>query len=574
MLLLIAFAFIGGVITILSPCILPILPVILSGSVTGGKRRPFGIVLGFIASFTFFTLFLTTIVNLTGLSPDILRGVSIVVLILFGIVLLLPQAQAWIEKLFSRVTSRAPKQQNRTGFGGGLIVGLSIGLLWTPCVGPILASVISLALTGSVTGSAALITLAYALGTAIPMLAIMYGGRKLLHKVPWLLKNTAKIQRGFGVLMIIVAIGIFFNVDRSFQTYILEKFPNYGTGLTSIEDNESIQKELDTFTDQPVDKEDMGKTTIDMIDKQHNYAPALVPGGEWFNSDPLTLKELRNQKVVLVDFWTYSCINCIRTLPYLNEWYDKYKDEGLEIIAVHTPEFEFEKDPDNVRQAIADYNITYPVVQDNDYATWRAYENRYWPRKYLIDINGEIIYDHIGEGEYDETEREIQQALKERMEFLNQAATVDESITAPADAPAVDGSKVNSPEIYFGSSRNNRLANGSSGTDGIAKFAPPNSPSLNRLYLAGTWDIQPEYAQNNSENAMIVFKYDAKNVYMVASADEPVTVTVLKDAIVEQELTIDSEKLYTLINGEEYGENTMEIEIPTAGLRVFTFTFG
>ncbi|MBU0612376.1 cytochrome c biogenesis CcdA family protein, partial [Patescibacteria group bacterium] len=271
MLLLLLFAFIGGVVTILSPCIMPILPIILSGSVGGGKKKPLGIVFGFILSFTFFTLFLTSIVNILGISADFLRNLSMIVILGFGISLLVPKFQVVLEKLFSKLANKTPKQGESTGFGGGIVIGLSLGLIWTPCVGPILASVISLAITGSVTGSAFFITIAYSLGTAIPMLIIMYGGRQLLQKVPGLLKNTGKIQKAFGVLMIITAIGIFFNADRSFQSYILKVFPNYGTGLTSLEDNDAIKDELEKLQDEPLDEDNMGKTT----DQIMNLAPEL-----------------------------------------------------------------------------------------------------------------------------------------------------------------------------------------------------------------------------------------------------------------------------------------------------------
>lgn len=251
MLILILFAFIGGIVTILSPCILPILPVVLSGSVGGGKQKPLGIVTGFVGSFTFFTLFLSTIVQATGLSADALRNVSVIIILFFGISLLIPKVQVWIEQAFSKLANKIPKAKaSGSGFVDGLLVGLSLGLIWTPCVGPILASVISLALTGSVNGAAAIITFAYALGTAIPMLAITYGGRQLLNKVPWLLQNTANIQKIFGVLMIITAIAIFFNVDRQFQTYILEVFPEYGDGLTSLEDNDLVQQQLDALQEE------------------------------------------------------------------------------------------------------------------------------------------------------------------------------------------------------------------------------------------------------------------------------------------------------------------------------------
>jgi cytochrome c biogenesis protein CcdA/thiol-disulfide isomerase/thioredoxin len=376
MFLLMAFAFIAGIVTILSPCILPVLPFILSGSTGTDKRRPWGVVLGFILSFTFFTLFLTSIVQFTGVSADILRYFSIVVLFSFGASLLIPQFQLLLEKAFTMVAGKVPNQASATGLFGGLLVGFSLGLLWTPCVGPILASVISLALTGSVNTTAFFITFAYALGTALPMLAIMKGGQTLLQKNQWLVRNTATIQKGFGVLMMLTALAIFNNFDRKFQTYILQAFPQYGTGLTAIEDNELVKKQLETIGGE-MPQDAIGKPT-NQINQGYKKAPELQSEGAWINSEPLTLSQLKAEnKVVLIDFWTYSCINCIRTLPYLRTWHEKYVDQGLTIIGVHAPEFEFEKDLGNLQEAVNDFSLFYPIVQDNEFKTWRAYENRY-----------------------------------------------------------------------------------------------------------------------------------------------------------------------------------------------------
>ncbi len=246
MLILLIFAFIAGFVTIASPCILPILPIILSGAV-GGKRKPIGVIVGFILSFTIFTLFLSIIVKALGISADVMRYVAVAILILAGLSLIIPAAKNFLAKLMSGLASRASVKQDpsNNGFGAGIATGASLGLIWTPCVGPILASVISLALTGQVTGSAALIVFAFALGTALPMFGIMYGGRQLLGRVGWLTNNLSSIQKVFGVLMIIIALLIAFNIDRKFQTYILQKFPNYGAGLTQIEDNDRVKKALE-----------------------------------------------------------------------------------------------------------------------------------------------------------------------------------------------------------------------------------------------------------------------------------------------------------------------------------------
>lgn len=245
MFLLIGFAFLAGMVTILSPCILPILPIVLSGSVTGGKRRPIGVVFGFIASFTFFTLFLSSIVKASGISATNIRLLSVIIVAGFGLSLLIPRLQVLLEQLASKLTSFTPRQSSQnSGFSGGILVGTTLGLVWTPCVGPILASVLTIAATATVGGEAILITVAYSLGTAIPLMAIVYGGRELLQKNQWLLINSGKIQKTFGVLMILTAIAIFYNVDRKFQSFILEKFPNYGTGLTKFEDNAAVNYRL------------------------------------------------------------------------------------------------------------------------------------------------------------------------------------------------------------------------------------------------------------------------------------------------------------------------------------------
>ena len=558
---------------------MPILPIILSGSVGGGKKKPLGIVFGFILSFTFFTLFLTSIVNILGISADFLRNLSMIVILGFGISLLVPKFQVVLEKLFSKLANKTPKQGESTGFGGGIVIGLSLGLIWTPCVGPILASVISLAITGSVTGSAFFITIAYSLGTAIPMLIIMYGGRQLLQKVPGLLKNTGKIQKAFGVLMIITAIGIFFNADRSFQSYILKVFPNYGTGLTSLEDNDAIKDELEKLQDEPLDEDNMGKTT----DQIMNLAPELIPGGEWINSAPLTLKELRG-KVVLLDVWTYSCINCIRTLPYIQAWHEKYEDDGLVVIGIHTPEFEFEKNAANVQKAAEDFGLTYPIMQDNNYATWKVYGNRYWPRKYLIDHTGKIIYDHIGEGDYVQTEREIINALEEKMKADGNSTEIQEELEGTGIIDS-DSIKPRSPEIYFGAARNSYLGNGDSLSSGKQEFTEPDSPKTSILYFDGEWDLTSEYAKNLNQGDKVIFRYQGKAVYLVASASEEVELTILKDGEkLEQDagsdLSADStvkikeDRLYRLIESEEYGTHTLEIIINQPGLQAFAFTFG
>jgi len=290
--------------------------------------------------------------------------------------------------------------------------------------------------------------------------------------------------------------------------------------------------------------------------------------------EPITIGDLIGKKVILVDFWTYSCINCQRTTPYLNAWNEKYKDEGLEIIGVHTPEFQFEHEYNNVARAVQQFGIHYPVILDNNYATWDAYGNHYWPHKYLIDINGFIVYDHIGEGGYDETEQVIQKLLGERMTALAMGGEIAQGIVEPAGTVSVDNSRTISPETYFGAARNTYLGNGIQGQTGIQDLTVPTNEVKNALYLSGKWDFSNEYTENKNAGARILYRFQAKNVYMVASAANGTTIEILQDGISMGTQTIKEDQLYHLIANQDYGEHTLEIIIKNPGLQAYTLTFG
>jgi cytochrome c biogenesis protein CcdA/thiol-disulfide isomerase/thioredoxin len=574
MILLVVFAFIAGIVTILSPCILPVLPIILSSSVDEtGKRRPLGVVVGFVLSFTFFTLFLSTIVRVCGVPPDSLRYVAIVVLMLFGLSLFIPRFQNWLETVLAKLTRFAPTGKDKRGFSGGFVIGLSIGLLWTPCVGPILASVISLALTGTVTLHAVIVTLAYALGTAIPMFFVMQAGSTALQKVPWLTRNLGKIQKAFGVIMILTAVGIYFNVDRKFQTYILTTFPKYGTGLTKLEDNELVKEELERLNEKPMDDIEIGKPITDETQPKGPLAPKIIPGGKWFNSEPLTLKELRG-KVVVIDFWTYSCINCQRTFPYLRSWWEKYQDKGLVIIGVHSPEFEFEKSEKNLAQAIEDFDLRYPIVQDNNFETWRAYNNRYWPAKYFIDKDGYVRFTHFGEGAYDKSEKIIQDLLKE---------TGMKDITEEISNPSYTIYS-RTPETYLGFARIDRFASPETISDSkLASYTIPEKVGNNQFAYGGQWTISAEYA-NPQEGSELVLNFESKEVFLVMgpAGEEPARVRVYVDGEMQYFgednengiVTVDSDRLYKLVDLPSPGRHILRLEFLDSNAEIFAFTFG
>ena len=583
MLLLILFSFIAGIVTILSPCILPVLPIILSSTIGGkdaSRSRPLGVITGFITSFTFFTLFLSTIVKISGIPADSLRFFSILVIATFGISLLIPQFQVLLERLFSKLSRFVPVSTTKSGqtnmrskFISGLLVGLSLGLLWTPCVGPILASVITLAITGTVNFSALIITLSYSLGTAIPMFAIMLGGQKLLRKIPWLLSNTQLIQKAFGIIMILTALAIYFNIDRKFQTYILTTFPNYGTNLTDFEDIDVIKDALNTLNGRKTDTTDMGKPLFELQPKG-KAAPELIPGGSWLNTDPLNLAGLKG-KVVLIDFWTYSCINCQRTFPYLRTWYERYKDSGLKIIGVHSPEFEFEKDLDNLREAASDFGLKYPIMQDNDFATWLAYDNHYWPAKYLIDKDGFIRYVHFGEGAYDETEKMIQELLTE----------AGSKITAVDINNPTYQSYGSTPEKYLGYWRIDKFVSPEGVIkDQLTSYSRPRNISSSELAYEGKWLIAEKHAAPMS-GSKLHLNFNAKEVFLVMRPKNDEVESRVK-VFVDEKLqyfgednkngivTVTKDTLYKLINLPVAGQHILKLEFLDDNMEVYAFTFG
>lgn len=301
------------------------------------------------------------------------------------------------------------------------------------------------------------------------------------------------------------------------------------------------------------------------------YKEIVNPSG-FVNTEPFTLGQFIGKKVILLDFLTYSCINCQRTFPYLNAWDEEYRDQGLLVVGIHTPEFAFEKDIGNVREAMKKFGITHPIVLDNDYATWRAYGNNYWPRKYLIDIHGNIVYDHIGEGAYEETEQKIRELLAERARVLGEEAQMDEQLATSMVAPV--SIAAGSPETYFGSARNELLGNGVPGESGIRTFTLPETFRRDTLYLGGSWEMMPEYARNTNADARIAYRFEAKNVYFVAGAAQPIGVTVMVDGKETKRLTIRANTLYMLVEDAAPGAHVLELIIHNPGLEAYTFTFG
>jgi thiol-disulfide isomerase/thioredoxin len=360
-----------------------------------------------------------------------------------------------------------------------------------------------------------------------------------------------------------------------------------GTSTASANENASGSNSATTNPETANPNAAQALADIAAADKQAGYQPAIEivdPTGFINVSSTFTLGSLIGKKVILLDFWTYSCINCIRTLPYLTSWYQKYQNQGLVVVGIHTPEFDFEKDIANVTAATKQYGITYPVVLDSNYGTWTAYGNLYWPHEYLIDIAGYIVHDHVGEGDYDTTEGIIQSLLKQRAMALG-SSTIISTSTVTVEPANLSG--INSPETYFGAARNTLLADGNPETNGVQVLTAPTSIAPNELYLDGSWNFDDQYATNNAAGAKIIYEYDSGKVFFVASgAATGTTVQVMQDGkpisaadsgsdVKNGVVTITGSRLYSIINNADgSGEHTLELIVNSPGLQAFTFTFG
>lgn len=578
MFLLLFFAFLSGLVTILTPCIWPILPIILSSSIANkGHQRPLGITIGIMVSFSIFTLAISSLVRLFHFDPNILRLGAVIIIGFLGLSMVIPALSRVTERFISRLTGLfgGTTQQKGKGFGPGFITGLSLGIVWSPCAGPILAAIATLAATGKVTSTVIFITIAYVGGVGIPLFLFAYAGQKLFAKTRFISQYTGRIQQVFGFLMLLTALAIYTNYDQYIQTKVLNAFP--ALSFSGLGNTQAIQNQLNALRGNPV-----SNTTSSDASQMLNAnqpAPDFTGVTKWLNTDkPLSLKDLHG-KVILVDFWTYTCINCIRTLPHVTTWYDTYKDQGFVVVGVHTPEFEFEKNTDNVYAAIRRFNIHYPVAQDNNYGTWNAYSNQYWPAEYLIDGKGVIRRTEFGEGEYDKTEMAIRELLKENGQKVNQKTT-----SMPDQTPRGQLS----PETYVGSKR--MMYYYPSGNTGNTEstFTLSNSLSDDTFSLGGKWLITDENAIAEN-NAVLNYNFSADKVFLVmrpGTAGKNAKVQISVDGKVVDStnagadvtngvVTIDSDRLYNLIDLKgNTGRHILKLEYQTPGIEVFAFTFG
>src|SRR3989339_1136639 len=563
--LLLLISFIAGILTVLAPCILPLLPVIIGHSITDttpSRRRLFVVVASLGISVILFTLLLKASSLLIDIPQDFWKWISGGIIFLFGLTMVFPDL--WEKFSFANTLSIKSNKVLTTGYQknsvwGDVIIGASLGPIFSACSPTYFVILATVLPVSFFLGIIYLFT--YVLGLSLALIVVALVGERIMAKVGKVSDPRGWFKKIFGVVFIMVAIAIISGYDKKLQISLLD------AGFLDVT---KIEQKL-------LDKNQKKDTFMGIEEKRGKFimAPDISTPDGFINTNnlPITISEFKGKKVVLLDIWTYSCINCQRTIPYLNEWYKEYEDEGLVIIGLHTPEFSFEKVQENVEKAVKDFGIKYPVVLDNDFSTWQAYKNQYWPRKYLIDIDGYIVYDHAGEGQYKETEVAIQRALRERADRLNMNVEVSSNISKPENVVSVESGKVKSPEVYFGSARNEYLANGTAGRTGEQTLLVPSSISFNKLYLSGTWNITSEYAENKSAGS-IIFSYEAKNVYITAGGAEEVEVEIYKDDVFVKKVTIKNETLYMLIQDTDYGKHVLRIVIPKAGLQAFTFTFG
>ncbi len=540
MLLLLAIGFVAGIVTALSPCVLPVLPIVLAGGATG--RRPLAIVAGIVASFTVFTLFAAWLLDSLGLPEDLLRNLAIVLLFVVAASLLVPQVAEWLARPFQFLTRR------RGGdLGGGFLLGASLGLVFVPCAGPVLAAVTVIAARRDVGLDSFVLTLAYAAGAALPMLAIAFAGARAARAFR---ANAVLVRRVSGVLVAAAAVAIAFGVDRELQTAL----PGYTESLQKrFERSDRAQRELRELTGGR-DPEAAGGG--EGILQDYGPAPDFHGIARWLNSKPLTLPGLRG-RVVLIDFWTYSCINCLRTLPYIRAWDDRYRDAGLTIVGVHSPEFAFERVESNVRENVRELGVRYPVAIDNDFVTWQSWHNQYWPAKYLIDKRGHVRYFHFGEGEYDKTEKAIRTLLGDDLPDATELA--DKS---PHGAVT--------PESYLGYARLDRNGGDRVVNDKAHAYTFPRGLLANELAFGGVWTIEDERAVAGL-SAGLRLQYRARDVFLVLTGKG--TVEVLVDGKPERTVRVTADRLYTLVERRQLGDHLLELHF-SPGLAAYAFTFG
>jgi cytochrome c biogenesis protein CcdA/thiol-disulfide isomerase/thioredoxin len=567
MALLTIFAVIAGAGTALTPCVLPVLPALLSASATGGRRRPLGVIAGLVLTHTITIVALASVIDGVGLADGFARTLAIVVLAGFGVALLWPRLGLIVERGFAPLQRLGPRSAG-DGFWSGLLVGGALGFVYAPCAGPILAAVISVSATQGTSADLVLLALAYGAGSATVLLLLAFGSRRAIDRIRRA-GHGPTVQHALGALLIGTAVAMAAELDVRFQTVLANELPAVVSNPTgAIEGSAGVERRLADLRG-PSRFDSRRVHTAPRADLPVlGRAPDFTGNDHWLNTPgerPLTLEGLRG-RVVLVDFWTYTCINCLRTLPQLRAWDARYRDDGLTIVGVHTPEFTFERELDNVERAVRRNRLPYAVAQDNAYATWNAWGNQYWPAKYLIDSDGRVRYTHFGEGAYAETEAAIRALLAEAgRERLGDATRTRTESSDPGVA---------TPETYLGFPRADGFVP-SRPLPGTNRY-PPLRGELepSRFALSGVWRVDEESA-TAVRGAAVHARVVARKVFLVLASrgPEPRAVEVLLDGEPLRRVAVRGQRLYPLVSLPEVADQRLTLRLDP-GVSAYAFTFG
>jgi cytochrome c biogenesis protein CcdA/thiol-disulfide isomerase/thioredoxin len=602
---IVILVFLGGVLTILSPCILPVLPFVFARSeqkfLTNGLPMLAGMAITFAAIATLAAVGGSWAVTVNQYG----RLLALVLLTAFAATLLSTRLADWLARPFvalgNRLTQSNPGAAGNFTLLNSLLLGVATGLLWAPCAGPILGLILTGAAISGPNARTTLLLFAYAAGAATSLAVALLAGGRVFAFLKKSLGTGEWIRRGLGVAVLLAVVAIVFGWDstvltrlsltgtNSLEQSLIDKInPQNGAapGGAMMAMSNSTMAMSNTKNDGHAMMMSAAKAAGNL--PVEGEIPSFAGASLWLNSPPLTPESLRG-KVVVVDFWTYSCINCLRALPYVESWYQKYKDHGLVVIGVHAPEFAFEKDPSNVRRAVADLKITYPVALDNDYAIWQAFNNQYWPAHYFIDATGHIRAHHFGEGNYDESEQIIRTLLTEAGQSGLPPPGMGGATAGGVQAPP-DEAHDQSPETYVGYRRADNFAS----PDGFAQdqahvYSAPAALKLNQWALGGSWNVDPEKAVLGASGGKIEFRFYARDLHLVlgpGNGGKPVRFRVTLDGAAPAANhgadtdsggagIIDGQRLYQLIRQSgDVGEHLFSIEFLDPGVQAYSFTFG
>ncbi len=596
--LIAVIAYLGGVLTILSPCILPVLPFVFARADQPFLKAGLPLLAGMALTFAAVATLAAVGGGWAVRANELGRIAALVLLAIFGLTLLVPAIADRLTRpivaLGNRLSqSAATEARDGEKILSSFVLGIATGLLWAPCAGPILGLVLTGAALQGANAKTSLLLLAYAAGAATSLACALLIGGRVFATMKRALGAGEWVRRGLGVAVLAGVAAIALGLDTGFLTQ-LSAAPTNALEQALIDKTRPQEPAASVVMNE-------GAGSMMMMSAHHSAATALPVEGEipplagatqWLNSPPLTAESLRG-KVVLVDFWTYSCINCLRTLPYVRAWAEKYKDKGLVVIGVHAPEFAFEKNVDNVRRAVRELGVTYPVAIDNDYAIWQGFNNEFWPAHYFIDAQGRIRHHHFGEGDYAGSEKIIRQLLAEAGRNTDAADANAQKIvkvSAGGAEAAPDMADVQSPETYIGFDRAENFAS----TESAARNVPhvytlaPNL-ALNQWGLTGDWTVSGEHAALNARDGWITYRFHARDLHLVLGPSEggkPVRFHILIDGRVPGadhgadvdaagNGTVTEQRLYQLVRQKgAVADRTFEIQFLDPGVEAFAFTFG